>query len=188
MTDFDADEAVAPPKSRKRSRFWTSDRIIGYSGAGLALMAAFFPWYVFFNSAKFGINATVSFISRNFSGWEERKTFSQSPSAMTNDRAAADEKAADALVTGTVPGLDDIKGKSDPVGDDQPFPSKGSQFHLLHVSQGKALIEDDSGVYVVGPGSPLPDLSKVVTLEERDGQWVLLTDKGAVYDASGKRQ
>jgi hypothetical protein len=188
MTDFDADEAIAPPRSRKQARFWTSDRIIGYSGAGLALMAAFFPWYVFFNSAKFGVHATVTFISRNFSGWADRKTFSQTPSAMTNDRTAADASAADKLFTGTVPGLDDMKVKGDTVGDEQPFPSKESQFHLLHVSQGKALIEDDSGVYVVGPGSPLPDQSKVATLEERDGQWVLLTDKGTIYDANGKRQ
>jgi hypothetical protein len=190
MTDFDADETVAPPPKEKRKKFWTSDRIIGYSGAALALSAAFFPWYVFFNSAKFGIDATVSMISRNFSGWTERSTFSQSPSAFTNDGTVASDKATqDPLLTGTVPGLDDTKVKPDDAeAVDQPFPSPPTNFHLLHVSKGKALIEDDNGVYVVGPGSPLPDLSKVTSLEQRDGEWVIVTDKGEVYDASGKRQ
>jgi hypothetical protein len=190
MTDFDADETVAPPRQEKRKKFWTSDRIIGYSGAALALTAAFFPWYVFFNSAKFGIDATVSMIARNFPGWAERSTFSQSPSAFTNDGVAATEKAAqDPLLTGTVPGLDAVRTRRDDAAAvDQPFPSPATGFHLLHVSKGKALIEDDNGVYVVGPGSPLPDLSKVASLEQRDGEWVIVTDKGAVYDTGGRRQ
>jgi hypothetical protein len=50
------------------------------------------------------------------------------------------------------------------------------------------MIEDDNGVYVVGPGSPLPDLSKVASVEERDGQWVIVTNKGEIYDAAGKRE
>jgi len=189
MTDSDADETVAPPKPVKRKKFWTSDRIIGYSGAALALSAAFFPWYVFFNSAKFGIDATVSMISRNFSGWSERSTFSQTPGAMTNDGIAQTDKATqDPLLTGTVPGLDDAKIKHDDEAVEQPFPTPVTRFHLLHVSKGRAMIEDDNGVYVVGPGSPLPDLSKVASVVERDGQWVIVTDKGEIYDAGGKRE
>jgi hypothetical protein len=189
MTDFDADETVAPPAKEKK-KFWTSDRIIGYSGAALALSAAFFPWYVFFNSAKFSIDATVSLISRNFPGWAERSTFSQSPSAFANDgTSAADKAAQDPLLTGTVPGLDDARIKRDDAeAVEQPFPNSATNFHLLHVSKGKALIEDDNGVYVVGPGSPLPDLSKVASLEQRDGEWVIVTDKGEVYGTGGKRQ
>jgi hypothetical protein len=187
MTDFGAEEIVAAP-AKKRRKFWTSDRIIGYSGAALALMAAFFPWYVFFNSAKFGINATVTFFSRNFPGWEERKTFSQSPSAIINERLARSANGTqDPLTTGTVPGLDDVHPKIDPSAVDQPFPAQVNDFHLLHVSNGKALIEDNSGVYLVAPGSPLPDLSKVANLEERNGQWVLVTDKGDIYGSDGKQ-
>lgn len=189
MTDFDADETVAPPKNEKRKRFWTTDRVIGYSGAALALTAAFFPWYVFFNSAKFGIDATVSMISRNFSGWAERSTFSQSPSAIANEGTrAADKDAQDSILTGTVPGLDEAKIKGDAAAVEQPFPAQGMRFHLLHVAKGRALIEDENGVYVVERGSPLPDLSKVASLEQRNGEWVIVTDKGDVYDTSGKRQ
>jgi len=189
MTDFDADEPVAAPKKEKQKRFWTSDRIIGYSGAGLALMAAFFPWYVFFNSAKFGIDATASLIARNFPGWAERSTFSESPSAITNEGIKiAGKNGQDPLLTGTVPGQDQVSIKGDPAAIEQPFPAEGTRFHLLHVSKGKALIADDNGVYIVGPGSPLPDLSKVATLEERGGEWVIVTNKGDIYDTTGKRQ
>lgn len=188
MTDFDADEPVAPPKEGKRKKFWTSDRIIGYSGAALALTAAFFPWYVFFNSAKFGIDATVSLISRNFSGWSERSTFSQSPSAIDNEGLQPGTKdAQDALMTGTVPGMDKAKIKDDAGAVEQPLPTQGVKFHLLHVAKGRALIEDENGVYVVERGSPLPDLSTVADLEERDGQWVIVTDKGDIYDTNGRR-
>lgn len=188
MTDFDADETVAPPNQAKRRKFWTSDRIIGYSGAALALTAAFFPWYVFFNSAKFGVDATVSLIARNFPGWADRTPFSPSPSSFQNKDAQAGEKGnQDQLLTGTVPGLSDTDMKSDPSAVEQPLPARETKFHLLHVSKGKALIEDDNGVYVVGPGSQLPDLSKVASVEERSGEWVIVTDKGLVYDANGKR-
>ncbi|MDB5526126.1 MAG: putative conserved rane protein [Rhizobium sp.] len=189
MTDFDADEAVAPAKKEKTRRFWTSDRIIGYSGAALALTAAFFPWYVFFNGAKFGLDVTASLISRNFPGWSDRPSFSEAPTAITNEGLKLQLGPQDQLLTGTVPGKDEAKGdKDDPAAVEQPFPTQALKFHLLHVSKGKALIEDGNGVYIVGPGSALPDQSKVTTLEQRDGQWVIVTNKGDVYDNTGKRQ
>jgi len=43
------------------------------------------------------------------------------------------------------------------------------------------LIEDTSGMYVVRVGSILPDESRLATLEERDGKWVIITSKGDVY-------
>jgi hypothetical protein len=190
MTDFDADETVAAPRKGKQRKFWTSDRIIGYSGAALALSAAFFPWYVFLNSAKFGIDATASLFARNFPGWAQRSPFTTTPTAIENNGTKSADKAdQDPLLTGTVPGQDKVSIKgNDADAVDQPFPTPVSEFRLLHVSKGKALIEDNNGVYVVGPGSPLPDLSKVAAMEERGGEWVIITDKGNVYDTSGKRQ
>ena len=189
MIDFDADETVAPVKKEKPRRFWTSDRIIGYSGAALALTAAFFPWYVFFNGAKFGLDVTAAIISRSFPGWSDRPTFSETPTAITNEGLKLQLSPQDQLLTGTVPGQDETKGETDDTAAiEQPFPTQSMKFHLLHVSKGKALIEDGNGVYLVGPGSALPDQSKVTALEERNGQWVIVTTKGDVYDNSGKRQ
>jgi hypothetical protein len=56
----------------------------------------------------------------------------------------------------------------------------------LHVVKGQAMIEDRTGVYVVREGDTLPDLSKVTSLEERDGKWVIVNDKGTVYAPGGK--
>jgi hypothetical protein len=49
------------------------------------------------------------------------------------------------------------------------------------VSNGRALIEDPSGMYVVRVGSILPDESRLATIEQRDGKWVIVTSNGDVY-------
>jgi hypothetical protein len=82
-------------------------------------------------------------------------------------------------VTATVPTL----GREQPEGLEtqasQPFPGK-SGFRLLHVANGRALIEDKAGMYLVRVGSILPDNSRVATLEQRDGKWVIVTSAGDV--------
>ena len=54
-------------------------------------------------------------------------------------------------------------------------------FRLLHVANGRALIEDKAGMYLVRIGSILPDNSRVATLEQRDGKWVIVTSTGDIY-------
>jgi hypothetical protein len=85
----------------------------------------------------------------------------------------------DPINTATVSNI----GREDPKGqpaEDQPFPGKSS-FRLLHVANGRALIEDDTGMYLVRVGSILPDNSKLATIEQRDGKWVIITSKGEIY-------
>lgn len=36
-------------------------------------------------------------------------------------------------------------------------------------------------MYVVRIGSILPDESRLATLEQRDGKWVIITSKGEIY-------
>ncbi|MBU2486780.1 MAG: flagellar protein, partial [Alphaproteobacteria bacterium] len=62
---------------------------------------------------------------------------------------------------------------------DKSFPGK-PRYKLLHVANGRALIEDKSGMYIVRIGSVLPDNSRLATLEKRDGQWVIITSNGEV--------
>jgi hypothetical protein len=59
---------------------------------------------------------------------------------------------------------------------DQSFPGK-PRYRLLHVANGRALIEDKSGMYIVRIGSVLPDNSRLATLEQRDGSWVIQRDR-----------
>ena len=62
------------------------------------------------------------------------------------------------------------------------FPADDAQFRLVHVANGRAMIEDDTGLWVVQPGSMLPDSSRVAGIEKRDGKWVLVTSTDRVVE------
>jgi len=180
MTDFDADEPV-PPLAPRRKGLFTADRVIGWSGAMLALVAAFFPWYVFLNEDKFGLEFIRQITSRDLPERAGKAIVAASPSGIGDrDNNTVLPKPEDQIITGTVPAAaeEDHQDASIP---DQPFPSGPRVFRLLHVVKGQAMIEDRTGIYVVRQGDSLPDLSKVSSLEERDGKWVIVTDKGVVY-------
>jgi hypothetical protein len=184
MTDFDADEPV-PPLAVRKKKFWTTDRIIGWSGAVIALAAAFFPWYVFVNEDKFSLDALRAMVSQD-AAVPSRRSTSDNSSGGIPDRTlnAALRPSEDSIVTGTVP-ADEAAEKDD--GQDslpaQPFPSAPRGFRLLKVIKDQAMIEDATGIYVVHKGDVLPDQTKVAGLEQRDGKWVLLTDSGIAYTA-----
>ncbi|MBY5829941.1 flagellar protein [Rhizobium ruizarguesonis] len=177
MAEFD-DERIASLKQRRKTVML--DRLLTFSGLALAGASAFFPWYVFFNADKFGINVATSSNSRELPDWPARNVFSVSPLAMVN-KNEGDKKAPpiDPLTTATVSDLGKERDGG-PILEEQPFPGKSS-FRLLHVSNGRALIEDPSGMYVVRVGSILPDESRLATLEQRDGKWVIVTSKGETY-------
>ncbi|ACM25465.1 flagellar protein [Agrobacterium sp. SHOUNA12C] len=178
MRETDADEPVAPPKPAKRRT--VTDRALACTGLVLAGISAFFPWYVFLNPDKFGIQVAEGDRTRDLPNWPGREIVSVSPLAMVNKNPGEPkDMIPDPLTTATVSsvGREDDKG---PPAEDQPFPGK-SPFHLLHVANGRALIEDDNGMFVVRVGSLLPDNSRLATIEQRDGKWVIVTSTGDVY-------
>jgi hypothetical protein len=176
----DADEPVAPLKQDKKTKAVVADRALKATGLMLAGLSAFFPWYVFFNPDKFGIHVSENARSRDLPNWPARNVFSVSPLAMVNKNPDPQPaEIPDTLTTATISNLGRIDPKGQPA-EAQPFPGK-SAFHLLHVANGRALIEDISGMYVVRVGSVLPDNSRLATLEQRDGKWVIVTSAGEVY-------
>ncbi|MEZ2132278.1 MULTISPECIES: flagellar protein [unclassified Sinorhizobium] len=182
MTDSDADEPVAPLKQQSKGKSRATDRALAGLGLVLAGLSAFFPWYVFFNSDKFGISVTEGNRTRELPDWPARNVFSVSPLAMIN-RNETNKKlngTVDPLTTATVSNIGREDDKGPAADEDQPFPGKAG-FRLLHVSNGRALIEDSTGMYVVRIGSILPDESKLAALEQRDGKWVIVTSRGDVY-------
>ena len=185
MTDYDADETVAPPKPRAPRRTLTTDRILGATGVALACAAAFFPWYVFFNEEKFGVRVADLERTRDLPEGPGRNVFSVSPLAMVDKDDDGGDGATgtqvDPLTTATVSKLGAEKTAADEMPQAQPFPGR-SGFRLLHVANGRALIEDSSGMFMVRVGSILPDNSRVATLEQRDGKWVIVTSTGEVYE------
>ncbi|QLF69355.1 flagellar protein [Peteryoungia desertarenae] len=184
MTDFDDDEGIEAPKVEKRQRVLTVDRMIGGTGIALACAAALFPWYVFFNEEQFGVRLADWGPTRDLPEGPGRNVFSVSPAALVDNDDDEEDNSnqviVDQITTATIPtlGIERPEGLEAPLM--QPFPGRSS-FRLLHVANGRALIEDTSGMYMVRVGSILPDNSRVATLEQRDGKWVIVTSTGEVY-------
>lgn len=151
------------------------DLVITAGGLGLAFACAVFPWYVFFNQEQFGPRE-MRFSGNMTPGRPDPSTV-QPPlvmSPMTPDEFPVME--LDLFATGT-PGADVPRAAAA----DQPFPAELPVYRLVHVANGRAMIEDDGGLFVVQPGSPLPDATTVATIEQREGEWVLVNSNGAVF-------
>lgn len=184
VTDFDADEKVPPLKQPFRKPSLLTDRVLAATGVALACAAAFFPWYVFFNEEKFGMRVTAIDHTRDLPEGPGRNVFSVSPLAMVDkddNGPKSPPQDLDSLVTATVSKLGEEKKAGDVLDEIQPFPGRGG-FRLLHVANGRALIEDGSAMFMVRVGSILPDNSRVATLEQREGKWVIVTSAGEIYE------
>jgi hypothetical protein len=183
MTDFDADEPVPPPTPKRR--FWTADRVIGWSGVGIAMMAAFFPWYVFVNEDKFGLEYIRQMVSGDPAIPARKDALDAASEGIPGRDLKAELPPADKIVTGTVAAPDESQSDGEEP-QTQPLPAAPREFRLLKVIKGQAMIEDSTGIFVVRQGDILPDQSKVSDLEEQDGKWVLITDAGKTYVAAEK--
>ncbi|MBP2548075.1 hypothetical protein J2858_000968 [Neorhizobium galegae] len=179
-----SDDAGVPRKQLPGQRL-SGDRMLAGAGILLAVASAAFPWYVFFNEDKFGIRVTPMALTRDLPEGPPRPVFSVSPLALidNDDKTTPAEirpDAIDALTTATVatPGRGPQADGAPP--QDQPFPG-GNGFRLMHVANGRALIQDNKGMYMVRVGSILPDNSRLATIEMRNGKWVIVTSNGEVY-------
>jgi hypothetical protein len=160
-----------------------SDLTIVAFGVTLGLLCAMFPWYVFFNQEKFGIRAM------KFEGGGVPST-GPIPIGRQPQRIGAPIDVEDVpltqldlFATGTLPTAEDGgDGQAVPGLDEQPFPDDEAQFRLVHVANGRAMIQDEAGLWVVQTGSTLPDSSRVASIEQRNGKWVLVTSMNRVID------
>ncbi len=181
LHDSDADEPVAPRKSFRLSSL-VVDRVLAVTGVCLAFGSAVFPWYVFLNPDKFGFGRESMDQTRDLSLVEARNVFSVSPLALVSKdkNESKPPEDLDRINTATISNVGREIPNAKPAKIEQPFPGTDA-FRLLHVANGRALIEDASGMFMVKVGSILPDNSKVAVLEKRDGQWVIITTTGAIY-------
>ncbi|WP_099863962.1 flagellar protein [Pararhizobium haloflavum] len=167
-----------PPKTPWYRRLMTSDRVIMAGGVSLAAFAAFFPWYVFLHQEEFGPKPMVYSRSEGLAQWPGRTLLDASPLVEDSPDSETSE-TFDPLMTATVP-TQAAPAETDDSALDQPFPSSRSPFRLLHVANGRALIENGAGMYIVRIGSVLPDNSRLARLEKREGEWVIVTSDGDV--------
>ncbi|TPK80083.1 hypothetical protein [Mesorhizobium sp. B2-4-17] len=179
---FPVTEWPQPPKpqfpklGRKADR--RSDFVIAALGITLGLICALFPWYIFFNQEQFGVQAIKFGGTGTNPGREGGGVVAQRSAPLTaKDVPNAD---IDLLATGTV--QDDATPARAP--GEQPFPADVAKFRMVHVANGRAMIEDDTGLWIVQRGSTLPDSSKVSSIEQRNGKWVMLTSTNQVIELS----
>lgn len=145
----------------------------------LAIAAALFPWYVFLNQEKFGVSTDGWEQLRNVRSFRHRDVVEVPPMSIARAPNLTSDPS-DMLVTATVP-----KAGSDTAGDIgtlQPFPGRAG-FRLLHVANGRAMIEDGNGMYIVQTGSILPDNSRVAAMTQKNGKWVIVTSAGETYES-----
>lgn len=185
------------PKSKPRKRFGfarsqpgardpnaadrRSDLTIAALGVTLGLICALFPWYIFLNQEKFGVRAMKFAGSRDqqpmmsLSGGPDRIGAPMSPDDF-------EPLTLDLFATGTTPATSSRPKEKAPGIDEQPFPAEKVVYHVVHITNGRAMIEDDSGLFLVQPGATLPDNSQVTSIEQRDGRWVVVTSDDQVLE------
>lgn len=57
-------------------------------------------------------------------------------------------------------------------------------YKLVHIANGRAMIEDEHGVTIVERGSRLPDNNQVEAIEQREGRWVMVTSADEILTAT----
>lgn len=158
------------------------DRTLTAAGLLLAIASAVFPWYIFLNPEKFRmIVSSQKNMTRELPDWPARPVVTVSPAAIPSRSPGPKEILPfDQITTASTLSTSSIgRIENDAAMLDQPLPSK-SPYRLLHVANGRALVEDSSGLYMVQVGSVLPDESRLAAIEQRDGKWVIVTSKGVV--------
>ncbi|WP_378949046.1 hypothetical protein [Mesorhizobium sp. ANAO-SY3R2] len=170
------------PRHAKRDH--RSDFIIACLGIALGTTCALFPWYIFFNQEKFGIRA-MKFGGRGQAEETVPLFMSDAPERIGAPMSVEDipTMKLDLFATGSLRGDKGEAGGARAISE-QPFPGPKVNFALVHVANGRAMIQDDAGVWVVQRGSVLPDSSTVASIEQRNGKWVLVTSREEVLSLS----
>lgn len=182
---LDMDDEPKAPNSRVRRNWrlqgrWrtnmshrtSGDWLLAMCGIGLAVVCAVFPWYIFFNQEQFGIRP-LKFAGREASAGSAATLQPQLTGARIPLGMAPEQ--IDFIPTGTIGATSFEEGG--PV--TQPFPGDVVAFQLIHAAAGRAMIEDQDGFWIVERGSPLPDGSRVASIEKRNEGWVLTTTRNA---------
>ena len=169
------------PRMKKDTR--RTEFLMAACGVALGLTCALFPWYIFFNPDQFGVQA-MKFGGR---GHNAGRIMVQPDGAGTADPLPAQFAALNANLdlgfTGSLQ-TKSLTPEQAPGADEQPYPLEAVTFRLVHVANGRAMIEDNAGLWIVQPGSTLPDSSRVKSIEQRKGKWVLVTSTDRVIEVS----
>lgn len=184
---FGGGRQAAGPLTRDeaaRLRDRRGDLTIAALGVTLGLICALFPWYIFFNPDEFGVRA-MQFGGRGTG--TEPILLGVQPERIGAPVADQDVPFMELDLRSTGSAVTDPAEQETEAGPgpaEQPFPPPVVSFRVVQISNGRAMLEDDTGLFVVQPGSILPDSGRVRSIEQRDGRPVLVTDSGDVLEIS----
>ncbi|MGD9657104.1 MAG: hypothetical protein AB7U61_05595 [Methylocystis sp.] len=112
----------------------------------------------------------------------ENKSAASASKAATSPQAPSensDEKVARAAKNESVKN-ESAKIDMTPVQTIAPTPKVVSGYRVRDVFQGAALIESDRGMIGVEPGEVVPGVGRVISIKERAGRWIVLTESGEI--------
>ncbi len=178
---FGVSRKKVPFTARRQDR--RGDLTMAALGLTLGLICALFPWYIFYNPEKFGVRAMKFGGSGNGEQSAPITLEAQPERVGAPSMSEIPPMKLDLFATGTAR---NEGGKSPEIAAaelaNQPFPAESPEFQLLHIENGRAMIADDAGIFIVQPGSVLPDRSRVEAIEERGGALVLITSDERVIE------
>lgn len=164
---------------KKKKRMDRGDVTLAALGLTLGLTCAVFPWYIFFNQEKFGVRE-FTFSGGGSGRASPDMAYVPQPVGKPFAQSEMPRMELDFFPTATLPS-DGESPRALP-SSAQPFPSDRVNFRLVHVANGRAMIEDADGLWVVQRGSQLPDASRVTAIEQREGRWVLVTSHDKIVE------
>ena len=153
-------------------KYTIKDWLFGAAGLCLAVVSLYFPWHAYFHPESYSPPQI------SFSGNSE--IFGEPEDRLPRTNSAAlkpvDGDILDPLVTGTV-----TKDETGPASAaEQPFPEADLSYSVVFVANKRALIRDESGIFMIGVSSRLPDGSKVTSIRKTDRGWEVLTSENKV--------
>ncbi|PLP56954.1 hypothetical protein CYK37_22160 [Mesorhizobium loti] len=183
-TDFLGNRPLqsSEPFQRMKKDTRRSDFAMAASGVLLGLVCALFPWYIFFNPEQFGVQG-IKFGGRGENAGRMMVVPDGGGTNPMPGQVAALEPNLDMSFTATLQSRP-LAPEQAPGVEEQPYPVEAVAFRLVHIANGRAMIEDNSGLWVVQTGSTLPDSSRVKSIEQRSGKWVLVTNTDRVLEIS----
>lgn len=153
-----------------------TDWAVMLGGIGLATVCALFPWYIFLNQEEFGVRPLA------FEGRPPDEgpapAFLPELVGMRIPQRMIELPPLDYSATGTV------SAEPPEALPEQPFPGDANQFRVVHAANGRAMIEDEDGYWIVERGSSLPDGSRVSRIRNNQGKWEIVTTRDAVIAVS----
>jgi hypothetical protein len=172
-----------PAKAAAASR--RGDLTVAALGVTLGLTCALFPWYIFLNPEKFatGGSAGIALVP-GLGGGPKLLSPPGSDDGVAALGGGVPIEQLDLFATGST--AERSGDAQAPSAAEQPFPQEPPRFRVVHIENGRAMIADDSGFFVVGRGDRLPDNSRVARIEKRGGKMVVITSTDAVLEVTAQ--